>query len=180
MVKTKPLPPLEELKEVFELSDKCPSGLAWKINPSRQGGKKAGSQAGSLPSKGAPYWRVKYKQQFYLCHRICWSLKNNRLLLPHEQIDHENLNSKDNRGPLRLVTRSQNQYNRTRRPNKSGYRWVIYTRKNLQKPWRVLIKINGKVEYFGYFADAEEAARFADAIALEKLDKKYIRLNFPT
>lgn len=123
---------------------------------------------------------MKYKQKLYMCHRICWSLRNNRLVLPHEEIDHVDLNTKDNRGLLRLATRSENQYNRTRKKNKSGYRWVIYTQKKLQKPWRIMMKINGKVEYFGYFTDPEEAARVADSIALEKLDEKYVRLNFPT
>lgn len=174
----KPLPPLLELQEIFEVTDKYPSGLLWKINPSLQGGKKAGSMAGSLAKYDNAYWRVKYKQQFYPCHRICWSLINQRLVLPTEFIDHVDLNIKDNRGDLRLVTRSQNQYNRTRKKTSSGYKWVVYTNGNLKKPWRIMMKINGKVEYFGYYSDPKEAARLADQIALEKLDLNYIRLNF--
>lgn len=179
MNKPKPLPPLCELQKVFELSEEYPSGLAWKINPSRQGGKKAGSQAGYLPKQGPPYWRVKYKQKLYPCHRIRWSLLNNRLLLPEEYVDHVNINTEDNRGALRLVTLSQNQYNRTRKNTTSGYRWVIFTKARLSRPWRIMMRINGKVEYFGYYSDAKEAALKADKIALEKLDGNYIHLNFP-
>ena len=42
-----------------------------------------------------------------------------------------------------------------------------------------MMRINGKVEYFGYYSDAKEAALKADKIALEKLDGNYIHLNFP-
>lgn len=178
-VDPKPLPTLEELIQVFELSDNFPSGLVWKINPSRQGGKKAGSMAGSFPKSGPPYWKVKYKQNSYMCHRIRWSLLNNRLVLPNEFIDHVNLNSKDNRGELRLVTRSQNQYNRKRKNSKSGYRWVVHTSLRPNKPWRIMMKINGIVQYFGYYKNAQEAAIRADEIAVQLLDAAYIHLNFP-
>jgi len=175
----KPLPPLEELQSVFEVTEDFPSGLIWKINPSKQGGKRAGSMAGSIPNKGPKYWRVKYKQSFYLCHRIRWSLLNNRLVLPGEYIDHVTQNSEDNRGELRIVTFSQNQYNRKRVKNKSGFRWVVHTKSRPNKPWRVMLKINGKLEYFGYYSNPEEAALKADQIALERLDIDYIHLNFP-
>ena len=177
--KPKPLPPLSELKEIFEVTDEFPSGLRWKKNPSKQGGKRAGSMAGNLPKQGPQYWRVKYKQKLYPCHRIRWSLLNDRLVLPEEYVDHEDLNTKDNRGQLRLVTVSQNQYNRGRKKNKSGYRWVVHTKNTPSKPWRIMMKINGKLEYFGYYANAEEAAKKADAIAIEKLEINYIHLNFP-
>jgi len=175
----KALPFLSELQEVFELSDECASGLIWKVNPSRQGGRKAGTPAGNMPNQGPQYWRVKYKQKSYLCHRIRWSLLNNRLVLPEEYIDHVNGNTKDNRVDLRIVTSSQNQYNRSRKKNASGFRWVLHTNKNLKKPWRIIITVNGKREYFGYYADPVEAAIKADQIAVEKLGIHYIRLNFP-
>ena len=175
----KPLPPLEELQEVFAVTERFPSGLIWKINPSIQGGKKAGSIAGSLPKEGPRYWRVKYKQKLYLCHRIRWSLLNNRLVLPEEYVDHVDKNSEDNRCELRLVTRSQNQYNRKRFKNKSGFRWVAYTKNRPNKPWRVMMKINGKLEYFGYYENVLEAALKADEVAFERLDIDYALLNFP-
>jgi len=175
----KPLPPLEELQEVFCLSELWPSGLAWKINPSKQGGKKAGSPAGSIPNQGPRYWRVKYKQKNYQCHRIRWSLLNNRLILPEEYVDHVDGNTEENRNELRVVTLSQNQYNRSRKKSTSGFRWVVYTKTYPKKPWRIMMKINGKCEYFGYYANAEEAALKADEIAVEKLNVDYIRLNFP-
>lgn len=78
-----------------------------------------------------------------------------------------------------MVTASQNQYNRSRKKNTSGFRWVVYTKTNPKKPWRIMMKINGKCEYFGYYTDAKEAALKADEIAVEKLDADYIRLNFP-
>lgn len=179
MARPKALPPLEELQEVFETTELHPSGLIWKTNPSRQGGKKAKSIAGSIANKGPKYWRVKYKQKLYLCHRIRWSLLNNRILLPEEHVDHINGNSQDNRTELRLVTCSQNQYNRRPVKNKSGFRWVVYTKGHLVKPWRIVMKIKGKLEYFGYYKDPLEAALKADKIAIEKLDAAYIRLNFP-
>lgn len=175
----KPLPPLTELQEVFELTNAFPCGLLWKINPSKRGGKKQGSPAGSMAKEGPKYWRVKYKQKFYPCHRIRWSLLNGRLILPEEYVDHVNGNSEDNRGELRLVTRSQNQYNRSRKKTASGFRWVVYTKRNPTKPWRIMMKINGKCEYFGYYENPYEAALKADEIAIEKLEIDYIRLNFP-
>lgn len=179
MNKPKPLPSIEELNEVFQITDLFPSGLIWKVNPSRQGGRKAGSMAGYMPKQGPQYWKVKYKQKSYMCHRIRWSLLNGRILLPEEYVDHADRDSTDNRKELRLVTRSQNQYNRTRVKNASGFRWVIYTRKNLEKPWRIMMKINGKLEYFGYYANPLEAAVKADCIAVEKLGVDYVCLNFP-
>jgi len=179
MARPKALPPLEELQEVFETTELHPSGLAWKTNPSKRGGKKAKSMAGSMANKGPKYWRVKYKQKLYLCHRIRWSLLNNRVLLPEEHIDHINGNSQDNRTELRLVTCSQNQYNRKAVKNKSGFRWVAYTKTCPTKPWRVMMKIKGKLEYFGYYKDSHEAALKADEIVIQKLDIDYIHLNFP-
>ena len=41
-----------------------------------------------------------------------------------------------------------------------------------------MFKINGKNKYFGYFADAKEAAVYADQKALEHLDQEFIHLNF--
>ena len=179
MNEPKLLPSFQELQEVFALTEEFPSGLLWKINPSRQGGKKAGSMAGSMPDQGPKYWRVKYKQKLYMCHRIRWSLLNNRLVLPKEYVDHLDRNSQDNRGELRLVTKSENQYNRSYSRNTSGFRWVVYTERNKNKPWRIMMKINGKCEYFGYYETAYEAALKADQIAIEKLDVNYIHLNFP-
>ena len=176
MPATSPLPSLQELQEVFSLTESHPSGLMWKTNPSKQGGQKAGTPAGSKTEKG--YWRVKYKQKVYLCHRIRWSLLNGRLVEPHENIDHATIDKDDNRTELRLATKSQNQYNRTRRNATSGYRRVVFTKNNPTKPWRVLFKVNGQNKYFGYFADAKEAAVYADQKALEHLDPKFIRLNF--
>ena len=175
----KVLPPLEELQEVFALTELFPSGLVWKINPSRQGGKPAGSPAGSMSRQGPKYWKVKYKQQVYQCHRIRWSLLNNRLILPEEYVDHVNRKSEDNRGDLRLVTSSENQYNRSRKKATSGFRWVVRVKGYEKKPWRIMIKINGRCEYFGYYENACEAALKADQIALEKLNIDYIHLNFP-
>lgn len=180
MVAANPLPPLEELKEVFSVTDQYPSGLLWKINPSKQGGKKAGSMAGSAPIKRCPYWRVKYKQKHYLCHRIRWSLMNNRLVLPQECIDHVELNTFDNRCELRIASHSENNYNKKTAQTTSGYKWVVATNRNLKCPWRVMMRINKKLEFFGYFEDPVEAAKHADSIAREKLDLRYIRLNFPS
>lgn len=42
-----------------------------------------------------------------------------------------------------------------------------------------MLKINGKLEYFGYYSNPEEAALKADQIAIERLDIDYIHLNFP-
>ena len=170
------LPPLQELQEVFALTEDHPSGLVWKTNPSRQGGQKSGTPAGSKTKND--YWRVKYKQKLYMCHRIRWSLLNNRLIETHEHVDHVTINKDDNRTELRLVTKSENQYNRTRKKATSGYRRVVFTKNNPTKPWCVVFKINGENKYFGYFADAKEAAIYADKKALEHLDPRFIHLNF--
>jgi hypothetical protein len=41
-----------------------------------------------------------------------------------------------------------------------------------------MFKVKGKSMYFGYFADAKEAAIYADQKALEYLDPAFIHLNF--
>ena len=42
-----------------------------------------------------------------------------------------------------------------------------------------MMKINGKLEYFGYYENVLEAALKADEVAFERLDIDYALLNFP-
>lgn len=88
-------------------------------------------------------------------HRVILSRKLGRELLPHEQVDHINMNGLDNRREnLRLATHSQNNHNRTQyRNNKSGYKGV----NKRGHRWYAAIKVNGKQIHLGTFDTPEQA-----------------------
>lgn len=94
----------------------------------------------------------KYGPRFHL-HRIVLGLAKDSILEP----DHRNRNGLDNRKEnLRLVTRSQNNFNkRMQSNNKSGVNGV-FLRKNTNV-WQAVIKLNGKNIYLGNFPKMEDA-----------------------
>lgn len=104
------------------------------------------------------------------------------LIMPNKdknlQIDHKNRNILDNtRYNLRLLTHSQNQFNRPKQANNtSGYKGVTLHKKN--NKYVAHIRLLGKLVYLGSFGIAEEAARAYDKAAKTNIGEVAI-LNFP-
>ncbi len=100
---------------------------------------------------------------------------------PAVEVDHRNHNGLDNRKRnLRRVTKSQNQYGRSRNANKksSRYKGVFYDPSPRgRKPWRVKVRLNGSLKSFGRYASEEEAAKVYDKNARE-LFGTHAKTNF--
>lgn len=105
-----------------------------------------------------------------------------------EQVDHVNHNTLDNRKKnLRIVTRSQNNMNKSKTGNKFGYKGVSFynhdryyktkiKKKSSAKPYVARIKINGKKISLGYFFTPIEAAQAYNEAAI-KYFGEYAYLN---
>lgn len=107
-------------------------------------------------------------------------------LLLHEEgkeVDHINRNRLDNRREnLRLVTRQENCWNKSKQKNnKSGYIGVCFDKKASSKnPWKAYAKHDGKNYNLGFYSTKEEAARVRDKFIIEKRGKQaFYALNFP-
>lgn len=92
-------------------------------------------------------------------HRYVIKAKENEI------VDHINNVKHDNRtSNLRLVSKSLNSYNRTKKKNASSKYFGVYT--NLEK-WQSYIKHNGKSYYVGIFEKEEDAAEAYNKKAIE-------------
>lgn len=167
----KSLPPLEYLRECFDL---LPDGvLIWKKRPREHfknlrgqmilNAKLAGKQAGNISVHGYRVINLRWcgKQRLYQAARIVFMMVNG--YCPHE-IDHKNVNSLDNSpGNLRACTHSQNGANRLRTANnKSGYKGIVFQK--IAGKFSVRIQKDG-VSYNGgrLYDTAEEAhARYCE------------------
>lgn len=110
------------------------------------------------------YIRIRYKDKAYGAHRVAWLFMTGSW--PEQDVDHINLDRADNRWTnLRAASRSENLGNiGARSDNKSGLKGAYYS-KRLRK-WQSFIQIQGKHDYLGLFATAEEAhAAYAKAAA---------------
>jgi len=168
MAKSKSLPPIEQLQEVFTVDGE--GRLYWKETAHRS---VAGKEIKTRSLAG--YLQVRLQGQSYRVHRIVWALVHGQD--PKEfLIDHINGDKVDNRpSNLRLCNDGQNQLN-SKIPlnNTSGIKGVSLDSRPLTKPWRA--KYRGKK--LGYFATKEEAAD-ALAIAVEQCaDNCFSRFDF--
>lgn len=168
-MKIKPLPPLEYLRECFELSDTSPSGLVWKVRPrehfassrghnsfnARLGGRPAGSisHAPSQPNK--PYWRVKLLDGLALAHRVVYSIDKNVELSTDVEIDHRDSDGLNNKTfNLRSANRTLNNHNQvTRKDNTSGIKGLNYHKQN--GTWYGVVHFNGRRYSTGYSPSKE-------------------------
>ena len=108
---------------------------------------------------GRKYWTIIYDGRHYAAHNLAWIYMMGSP--PIHEIDHKNRDGSNNKWTnLRPATRGQNQANtRLYKNNSSGFRGVSrtgYSSKS-KKPFRALIKFNGRKKHIGYFATAEEA-----------------------
>lgn len=139
-----PIPPKEELDEIFEYRD---GELYWK------------KPTGTLDGGG--YMQTGIKGKYCKNHRIIFMMHHGYV---PDFIDHIDGNPLNNRiENLRAVTESQNQYNRSfQRNNKTGIKGVSWDKS--QKRWKARIGIDGKDILLGHFNninDAENAVKEA-------------------
>ena len=124
MIKSKPLPPLERLQELFDL---YASGiLLYKKKAHRCSRRKIGDEAGYLDHEG--YRKVFVDGGRYFAHRIIWFLTYGED--PGDmQVDHINMIKDDNHlSNLRLCNHAQNCLNVNLKPtNTSGIRGVCFS-----------------------------------------------------
>ena len=166
----KPLPPLELLQELFEISETSPSGLRWKI--SRTHNVKLGQIAGSLIKNG--YWDVSIATEHYVrkkryyAHRIVYFLQTKKdpgaAKVDHALGLHAPLN-------LRLATNTENSANSKKRKTTAGTKCSskfkgVYWHKERQK-WRARINYQGKEIYLGRFINEIEAATAYNKAAIK-------------
>jgi len=119
----------------------------------------AGSVAGSLTNTG--YWTIRVNTVPFQAHRLAWFYMTGEW--PKEQLDHKNLDRRDNRWEnLRQATNTQNQRNRrARKDNSCGVRGVHFSKKD--RVWVAQIAHT----HLGSFIFPEEAA-----LAYQKAAKK--------
>ena len=172
----KPLPPLELLQELFNISANSPSGLLWKNPRSRR--VKPGQIAGTKHSKG--YWQVKIQTDFikqYKTHRIIYFMQTGKD--PGlAQVDH--IFGKQDPLHLRLATNSENQWNSEKikiiRDKKcsSKFKGVSWQKKD--QKWCARIQCQQEKIYLGYFVNEIEAAVAYNNAALEYFGE-FAKLN---
>jgi hypothetical protein len=142
MVKAKPLPPLELLRDLFEYESD--TGLLHYRRTTRNGLRRAGDTAGHPKDNG--YLQVMVQKRGLLVHRVAWCLYTGQQ--PPEVIDHINGKVQDNRwGNLRAATARQNQGNRRQVGQYLPGTWRKCNR------WQAGTPGN----YLGMFATEEEA-----------------------
>jgi predicted glutamine amidotransferase len=153
----------EFLLHIFEYKD---GELYWKNKYKPTSWKKIGSKAGFL-HKG--YIGLRMNKKFYAVHRLIFLMHNGHLPKFIDHIDGNPLNNKIEN--LREATQQQNLYNtKLSKKNTSGYKNVILSKK-LNK-WQVLIRVNGKMKYFGnYFC--KDIARFVAETMRYKYHKEF-------
>ena len=141
----------EYLKSILDY-DQETGIFTWKVSFSNK--VKIGSVANSKHNAGYLCVRINYKS--YLLHRLAWFYVHG--VWPEYQIDHINLNRKDNRlSNLRSATNQENNNNRTRchKNNKSGFLGVFYCK--IMKRYVSKIMVDGKSINLGYFETPIEA-----------------------
>ncbi len=109
----------------------------------------------------------KPKRTVYL-HRAILNAPKNKM------VDHRNGKTLDcRRKNIRLADKYQNQWNRKKVKNASGYKGV---RRNSKNRWDAGIVYRGKYRYLGNFKDPKDAAKAYDRAAL-RLFGDFARIN---
>jgi hypothetical protein len=157
MIKSKPLPAIERLREVFRVDSE--GKLYWKAKPHNKANNiEIGREITSKNIDG--YYKVTLGGKTYPAHRIVWALTNNAD--PGEfSIDHINGIVSDNRPEnLRLATPKQNAQNRISSVvSSTGQQYIVYV-PYLSKPRPYRVTVRGC--YMGHFATLENAVAARD------------------
>ena len=125
-------------------------------------------------------WHIRYNSNRKTNYVVGWDKENNNHIKIHRLItncekkfvvDHINRNPLDNRKcNLRICTTKENKQNQvTQKNNKSSGHQNVYW-DNIQKKWRVGLRINRKLTYFGRYTNLEDAINKA---------KEMRRIYFP-
>jgi len=135
--------------KIREMFDYDGGALYWRKS---RGCVAAGSKAGTVLNSG--YIGITIDGKCYLAHRLVYKW---HFGVVGEEIDHINGDKQDNRiENLRVVSRSQNQWNSVlRSDNTSGIKGVTRRGSN----WIAQIKLYGRNLYLGRYKDKMEAAR---------------------
>ena len=122
----------------------------------------AGDVAGGL-HKSTGYWRIKFKGQYYLAHRLAFFFMTGRW--PEPTCDHENGIRHENWwGNLREANASQQRANcKLNSDSTSGVRGVYFNKR--RRKWRAHIQR----EHLGYFETKEAAA----AVVAAEFDRRF-------
>ena len=155
----KPLPPIEELRELLHYEPDT-GLLRWKIDYGSKN--RTGNVAGTSNGKG--YLRISINAERFTAHRLAWAFYYNQDP-GGMQIDHIDKNKSNNKIiNLRLASHRKNGANSgPRKNNKLGARGVHY--KNGK--FMAAIEINGKNFYLGTYDTIEEASNVYWAAAEE-------------
>jgi hypothetical protein len=110
-------------------------------------------------------WKAKKRGQVGL-HQVVMEEELGRPLLAHEQVDHINHDTLDNRScNLRLATAAQNAQNRRARVNYSGFRGVVWH--GCTSRWLAIFKPGKQLVNIGTFDSVLEAAAAYDRAVLD-------------
>lgn len=143
--------------------------FTWKTRPGSDrhtrtwNAKYAGTIAGSFDGWG--YRKIKIDGAFYRAHRLAWLIVHG--IWPRGDIDHVNGTRDDNRlVNLREATPSENNQNqRLRRDNTSGFRGVTADPGRRSRTWKAEIRIDGRARNLGRFVTPDAASRAYEAAA---------------
>ena len=151
----------ERLRELLRYDEK--TGLFyWRKHRFRgYAGKEAGTLLSTARSENSRYIGIVVDGKRYQAHRLAWLYMSGSW--PVEQIDHLNMNGRDNRWcNLRAATHAQNKQNTKIQPNNtSGHKGVNWNRGK----WRAYISANGRWVHLGRFQTLEEAIAVRNAAA---------------
>ena len=150
--------------------DSNSGSLIWKTP-----GKKriVGKKVGSVALTGYLETSINYSRQ--LVHRLVWLYHYGTF--PKGALDHINHNRLDNRiENLREVTNSQNNYNQSKRTQKTTSRYRGVSWETRRGSWKAAINKEGTYYYIGNFKSEEIAAKEYNTKAIE-LYGIYANLN---
>ena len=141
---------LEKARQMLAY-DQNSGNFYWRESP--RIGVKAGSQAGTINSKG--YRLIKIDGRHILAHRLAWYFVHGRL--PFDQIDHIDCNRDNNCiKNLRECNNAQNaQRSSVGKINKTGHRGICYLPRH--KKYQASIGYNNKRKNLGLYQDFDEA-----------------------
>lgn len=149
-MKANPLPPIEELRRLFNYDPET-GVVTRKVSAGRT---KKGAVVTSKTNNG--YCRVAINGRHFFLHRVCYAIYHGRDPYPM-QCDHVNHDRTDNRiCNLRLVTNQENQKNASKRKDNTSGISGVSLKKGANK-WVAQIRANGKRTYLGTFINKSDA-----------------------